>query len=171
MSRTPHRVVSAALLLRVFATVGFIQLGFMPLGWGAELTGSNPWIRAAPPNSNVLAGYVVLSNPARQSVTITGVSSADFDRVELHVTRIEKGMARMEQEAELVVAAGGEVRFEPTGRHLMLLAPKRKFTVGDSVVLHFAFSDGTQQKIAFTVRESDPILPAAEHDHSHGAPP
>lgn len=164
MSRTPRQV--SALWLLIFAPVGF-----MSLGWSAELTGSNPWIRAAPPNSNVLAGYVALSNPTRQSVTITGVSNADFDRVELHITRIEKGMARMEQEAKVVVAAGGEVRFEPTGRHLMLLAPKRKFTVGDSVVLHFAFSDGTQQKIAFTVRESDPILPAAEHDHSHGAPP
>lgn len=149
----------------------FLLLWFTPMCWGVQLMETNPWIRAAPPSSKILAGYVALTNPTQYAVTITGLSSANFDRVEMHVTRIENGMARMEQEAQLVVAAGGEIRFEPAGRHLMLIAPDRRLSIGDTIPIRFSFSDGTHQQIIFTVRQSDPILPAAEHDHSHGTQP
>lgn len=148
-----------------------LLLWFAPACWGLQLTASNPWIRAAPPNSKMLAGYVALINSSQQAVTITGLSSTDFASVEMHVTRIENNMARMEQVAKLVLPAGGEVRLEPSGRHLMLLAPNRKLGVGDTTPIRFSFSDGTHQDITFTVREYEPTLPAADHDHTHGALP
>ena len=48
----------------------------------------DPWIRQAPPTAKNLAGYVELSNPGNNPVTIVKVESPMFSRVELHVTTL-----------------------------------------------------------------------------------
>jgi hypothetical protein len=101
------------------------------------------WVREAPPASRVLAGYMSIINTGDAPAEITGISSPDFARAELHHTRVEDGVARMAPVASIPVAPGGRVLLEPGGMHLMLFDPERPLKSGDTVRLEVKQSDGT----------------------------
>ncbi|HYQ72015.1 MAG TPA: copper chaperone PCu(A)C [Gammaproteobacteria bacterium] len=125
---------------------------------------TNAWVRESPPTSRVLAGYLQISNLTDADLTVTGVTSPDFESAELHRTVIEDGMARMLPVPELTVPAGGSVLLEPGGLHLMLFDPARTLLQGDSVTLVLHRSDG----ICLTL--SVPVLRSsgeAHSDHHH----
>jgi hypothetical protein len=101
------------------------------------------WVREAPPASRVLAGYMTIINTGDAPAEITGISSPDFARAELHHTRVEDGVASMLPLASIPVAPGGRVVLEPGGMHLMLFDPERPLKSGDTVRLEVKQSDGT----------------------------
>lgn len=88
---------------------------------------------------DMTAGYFVLENRGSETIRISGVSSPQFGRVEMHETVVENDVARMRELAEIVIAPGERVVFEPGGRHLMLFEPRAPL---DTVTLDF--SAGTQ---------------------------
>lgn len=139
------------------------------LGAAAEpgsLQAEDAWVRAAPPGVTMLAGYLTLRNTGEAPVRLTGVSSPDFARVELHRSVLEDGLARMRPVDGLVLPAGGEVRLEPGGYHLMLIQPVRTLAPGDSVQLRLRFSDGTDLRVNARLRRAAPD----HHPHQrHGA--
>jgi periplasmic copper chaperone A len=100
------------------------------------------WIREAPPGSTVLAGYLTLVNQGKADVTITGVSSPDFGAAEIHLSRMENGLAQMVPVEELVIPAGKTVTLQPGSYHLMLFRPARDLHEGDSVTLRLHRADG-----------------------------
>lgn len=75
------------------------------------------------PGARMAAGYLTLTNYSDQPVVITGASSPDFGKVEIHETRIEDGISRMAALESVTIDAGQAVRFEPGGKHLMLMRP------------------------------------------------
>jgi len=99
------------------------------------------WVREAPPTSRVLAGYMQISNLTDADLTVTGITSPDFDSAELHRTVVEEGVARMLPVPELTIPAAGSVLLEPGGLHLMLFDPVRPLLQGDSVTLVVHRSD------------------------------
>jgi copper(I)-binding protein len=105
-----------------------------------DVTGG--WVREAPPTSRVLAAYMQIINLTDADLTITGISSPDFDSAELHRTVVEKGVARMLPVPELSIPAAGSVLLEPGGLHLMLFDPAHPLVQGDSVTLVLHRSDG-----------------------------
>lgn len=87
---------------------------------------SAPQVRDArvvlpPPGVGMAAGYFEVFNPSSKPLRLIGVSSADFQSVEMHETVTEQGVSRMREIKEVEIPAGGSVRFEPGGRHLMLM--------------------------------------------------
>ncbi len=82
-------------------------------------------VRVTPPRTEggMSAGYFTLKNHTGETITITGVSSPQFERVDMHETRIEDGVSRMRPIDVLTIPPGGEVRLEPGGKHLMLMRP------------------------------------------------
>lgn len=126
-----------------------------------DITGG--WVREAPPTSRVLAGYMQIINLTDAELTITGVTSPDFDSADLHRTVIEDGVASMLPVPELAIPAAGKVLLEPGGLHLMLFDPVRPLLQGDSVTLVLHRSDG----ICITL--SVPVLRGTgeAHDHHH----
>ncbi len=115
------------------------------------------WIREAPPGSTVLAGYLNLTNKGVTQVTVTGVSSPDFESGEIHLSRIEAGMAQMIPVAELQVPPGGKIKLQPGSYHLMLFRPVRELHQGDVVTLRLHRAEGECQQVSATVlRDSVP---------------
>jgi copper(I)-binding protein len=114
------------------------------------------WVRAAPPGAPSLAGYVVLRNGCDAPVTVTGVESLDFARPMIHRSVDEGGVARMRPAGDLVVPAGGELRFEPGGLHLMLMQPKRPLADGDTARVRLVLADGRRLFAEFAVRRAAP---------------
>lgn len=101
-----------------------------------------PWVREAPPSSRVLAAYMSISNPGDAAVSISGISSPDFERAELHRSIVTEGMARMQPVEHIGVPANGSIRLEPGGLHLMLFKPRRALAAGDRTTLTLHLSNG-----------------------------
>lgn len=121
------------------------------------------WVRSAPPGASVLAGYGVLRNHGAQPIAVSSISSAQFGAIEIHESSEQDGVARMRRIDRLEIPANGEVRLEPSGKHLMLMQPKAELVVGSKVELLVADCDPAL-RVELPVREG----PAeAEHSHEH----
>lgn len=120
-----------------------------------------PWIQEGPPGVKVMAGYVLLSNVADESVALVGAKSADFDRIEVHRTEFRDGMARMIHQKRVELAPGESVTFEPGGHHLMFMRPRRALSHGDEVEVTLMFDGSVSRTVTFPVMKSS----AAADEH------
>lgn len=114
------------------------------------------WVRAAPPGATTLAGYLVLRNPCEEGVEVVDVESLDFGMPMIHRTEQVDGVSRMRPAGKLEVPAGGELRFEPNGLHLMLMRPLRLLAEGDKARLRLVLADGRRIYAEVPVRRSAP---------------
>lgn len=121
-----------------------------------ELTVADAWIRLAPPNAPVMAGYLSLANARDEPVVVTAGSSPAFERVELHDMTHENGVMKMRKLDRIEVEPGASVELAPGGMHMMLIGPKRAFAVGDQVDVTLRVCGETDQKVSFVVREAAP---------------
>lgn len=97
-----------------------------------------------PPGAPVAAGYMEIHNPDSDPVTITGVSSPDFDTVELHETETDDdGSASMVELDDLEVPPRGVVSLVPRGRHVMIyLDDDDEIAKGDRIPIVLETDDG-----------------------------
>ena len=117
------------------------------------------WIRAAPPGATALAGYAVLRNPCAKPFVVTDVGSPDFAMGMIHETLVDKGISRMRHAKSLSLPARGVLKFEPGGKHMMLMHPRRVLKEGDRVRLVLKLADGQKLNIDATVRREAPTRP------------
>lgn len=137
-----------------------VLLAFMALvvGIGCALAGSvlavtDAWIRHVPPVMKVQAGYVTVFNNGSTSQAIVGAESALFEKVELHTSRVEKGVAIMEAVKRVEIPAGGKVSFAPGGLHLMLHGPKQGQSPGALVAISLILESGEKLVFDATVKK------------------
>jgi copper(I)-binding protein len=117
------------------------------------------WIRAAPPGATMLAGYAELRNGCPRPFVVTGVKGRDFVMAMVHETRVENGVSTMRLAKSSTLPAHGVLRFEPGGRHLMLMHPRRALPAGSVVKLELLLDDGSRVPGEFTVRKEPPASP------------
>lgn len=110
------------------------------------------WIREAPPNARVLAGYATIANPGPEPVRIVAAAARGFDAVEMHRMSHEDGVMRMRPLPAIDVPAGGEAVLSPGGDHLMLMRPARAMRAGDTVRIEFELENGASLIWDFEVR-------------------
>lgn len=151
-------------LLR-YALLLFCGWAALPSWAGEPLHVSDAWVREGPPTARVLGGFMTLKNPAAQAVHITGITSPDFGRVEMHRSVTENGMARMLRQDRLTVPAGGELVLAPGGLHLMLYQPKQPMGAGQKVQLLLHTEAGAQLTVQAQIRAG--MGHAMEHHHHH----
>ena len=94
-----------------------------------------------------------------------GVSSPQFQKVEIHNTTMADGQVHMQREDEVAIAAHGSLEFKPGAYHLMMIHPVGTLKKGDMVELRLRFKDASQLTVQAQIRESAEEAPA--HDH-HG---
>lgn len=138
------RPIPVGLLLQIVASIAVADEG---------LVVSGAWIRAAPPNAPVLAGYMTIKNRSRLAKVLVRAISPAFASVTLHRTEHVGGVARMNHVPEANIPANGEFVFQPDGYHLMLMQPKRPLHTGDRVSIELKFADGSRAPVVFLVRE------------------
>jgi len=128
----------------------------------AHLMIMDPWVREAPPNAKMLAGYFTIMNHSGKSVEIVGASSDKFEKVELHKTVHEEGVAKMIAQPSVEVGKHATVKFQPGGLHLMLIEPKTKLKAGDKVDITLKLNKGDELKMTAVVKKG-----GAKEEHSH----
>jgi copper(I)-binding protein len=119
----------------------------------APVTISDAWIRALPA-SVPSGGYFTLRNGGDKSVTLTGADSPACGMLMLHRSQNSGGMSGMTDMAQVVVPAGGEVRFAPGGYHLMCMDAKAMLKPGAQIPVTLQFADGTKVTASFAVRNA-----------------
>ncbi|MDE0743281.1 MAG: copper chaperone PCu(A)C [Woeseiaceae bacterium] len=85
--------------------------------------------------SRVTAGFTNIINKSADAVTITSISSPQFNSVEIHETAIINGVARMVKIEALTIPEHQSVALKPGGKHLMLIDPKKFITEGEEINL------------------------------------
>lgn len=119
-----------------------------------DLTVSAAWARAAPPTATVMAGYLTLSNPGDQAITVTAVVSPSFDRVEMHDMTHENGVMKMRKLERIEIEPGASAELAPGGRHLMLIGPQRSHAIGEVIEVTLTLCDEHSQVVRLPVREA-----------------
>jgi copper(I)-binding protein len=114
------------------------------------------WVRAAPPGATVLSGYGMLRNDCHAPVLVIAVRSREFMMAMVHETKVEKGVSTMRHVKESAVPARGSLGFEPNGRHLMLMHPRKALPVGTVVTLELELADGRRIPAQLTVAREAP---------------
>ena len=114
------------------------------------------WIRAAPPGATMLAGYAELRNPCNVPFEVIGVKGRDFVMAMVHETKVENGVSTMRMAKFSPVPAHGVLRFEPGGRHIMLMHPRRALPAGTVVRVELLMADGKRIPVDLTVRRDPP---------------
>lgn len=92
-------------------------------GEGPPVVAANVVVTAPAPGMPMAAGYLDITNRSGTSIRITGVSSPDYESVEMHETIVEDDIARMREIPVLEIENGETVVFERGGKHLMLMRP------------------------------------------------
>lgn len=135
------------------ATLCLVLILLAPGAAAGGLELRDPWIRAAPPSAQAMAGYVELANTGSAPIRVTAASSPDFGAVELHEMRMDDGVMRMRALDAIELPAGVSVRLAPGGDHLMLMRPVRALRAGDRVEIVFEVEGGAAASADFSVRE------------------
>jgi copper(I)-binding protein len=118
-----------------------------------DVSAKNAWIPEAPPGMNVMAAYVTIMNNSDHAMDVTGVSSDQFERVEMHRTVIENEQVRMIKQDRMKINAGESLKFEPGGSHLMLFNPKKSLKEGDEIDLKLTFTGERTLAVKAQVRK------------------
>ncbi len=114
------------------------------------------WVREAPPNASMLAGYVTLTNNTEEVLTLTSAASKQFNHVEIHRTVVENGVAKMRHQKELPIPAGESVKLEPGGYHFMLMHPESAVKADDEVLITVRFHQADDPN---ATQELDIVMP------------
>jgi periplasmic copper chaperone A len=126
-----------------------------------------PWARATIGVSKTAAAYLTVINQGTQADRLIGVSTPVADSAMLHQSVMdENGVMKMRPLEAIDVPAGGEVKLEPGGMHVMLMGVHQPLKAGEHVPLTLSFERAGD--VAVTVHVADVAAGAAEHeDESH----
>ncbi|MET3664220.1 copper chaperone PCu(A)C [Caulobacter sp. 1776] len=130
------------------------------------LTIRQPWSRPAQAGMNGV-GFLTIVNAGKTPVTLKGAESPAAGKIEIHQSAMAGGMMTMRrQDAGVVIPAGGQVAFAPSGYHFMLLGLKQAQGVGQKLPITLVFDKGRKVRVELIVQLTPPSGQAAsEHEH------
>lgn len=124
----------------------------------------HPWSREMPPVAPTAAAYFVIHNKGAEADRLLGASTPVAGKAELHEHLHEGGVMKMQQVQDVVIPAGGEVKFEPMGYHVMLFELKQQAKDGERFPLTLTFEKAGKVEVQVAVQKEAP----AGHEHGMG---
>jgi copper(I)-binding protein len=118
------------------------------------------WIRSAPPNTPMLAGYARLSNRGDEAISVNAVSSAFFAKASLHETQDDNGVSKMRPLGTLLLKPGASVDLAPGGKHLMLMQPRGEVKPGQKIPIELVLGSAQRVSVEFVVSDEAPAPPS-----------
>jgi len=128
-----------------------------------EIEIHDPYARSASPMAKSGAAFMVIRNTGDAGDRLIGVDSAAARKVELHTHHDEDGVMRMiHVEEGFALPAGGEIRMQRGGRHVMMMGLTAPFEQGATIPLTLVFE--TSGEITLDV----PVDLERKPGHGHG---
>ena len=122
----------------------------------------HPWSREMPPVAPTAAVYFVVHNNGDQADRLLSLDTPVAGKAELHEHVHADGVMKMQQVPAVEIPAGGEVRFEPMGYHVMLFDVKQQAKAGERFPLTLTFEKAGVVELDVAVQKEPP---AEEHAH------
>ena len=110
------------------------------------------WARSAMQGGNG-AAYMLFDNGTATNQELIGASSDIAEAAEIHLSRLEDGVMKMEQQASVALPAGEMLEFKPGSYHVMFVGLKRELKAGDTFTLTLKFKG--HEDITLTVPVKD----------------
>lgn len=130
---------------------------------------SDAHIVQPPPGAPVAGGYLTIANTSDDDLILTGASSEDVARIEVHLSRIVDDVATMEHQERLVVPAGSTLEFTHGSYHLMLMGLVSPLAPGDEIKIILESSAGPIPVLLPVVAPgSGAVEGHGEHAMDHG---
>lgn len=117
---------------------------------------TDAWVRMAPPVVKTHGGYMTITNETGEPQELVDAYSEGYDSIEVHISRIENGVATMQRLESLEIPAGGKAEFKPGGMHLMLLGAKKPLEHGALIPIRFGFRKGIKLEVEAIVINNGP---------------
>jgi len=155
-----------AMVMLAVGLISALALSGAALAGGDKVKVMDPWVRSAPPAMKMHAAYLVVMNPTGKAVDLVGVASPQYKMAELHLSKVEDGIATMVKQDQISVPANGELAFVPGSFHVMLMHPRKAIKSGDTVDITLKFSDGSSLAVKAPVRKTQG-MPKKMHHGSH----
>lgn len=134
----------------------------------AQVTVSEPWIRATVAGQKVAGGYMQLKSP--RDVSLVTASSPAAATVEVHEMAMEGNVMKMRALQKLDLPAGKTVELKPGGYHIMFIDIKEPMKPGARVPLTLTFEDKDKKRetveVSAEVRQLSGAA-AKKDDHKH----
>ena len=142
----------------VFVIIFFINNAYAE----RDILIKDAWIRAAPPNIHTHAGYLVIINNNPEEIELTNITSEDYERVEIHLTRMVNEIAMMDKIDSIKIPSNSEFNFTPGKYHLMLINNNKNILPGDTIRVNFIFNNKSMIPVSMIIKQDDP-----EHHYNH----
>jgi copper(I)-binding protein len=132
--------------LLALALASFVSLPAL-----AQVSVSEPWIRATVPAAKVAGAFMQLKSA--KPVKLVEVKSPVAGRVELHQMAMEGQTMRMRAVESIELPAGQAVNLASGGYHVMLFDLQRQLKEGEQVPLTLVVQDaaGKRENVALSV--------------------
>ncbi|SMH61446.1 copper chaperone PCu(A)C [Azospirillum agricola] len=121
-----------------------------PVRSGA-ITVERAWARATTPGAKTGAAYLVIRNDAAQPERILSLAAPVAGHVMAHETRRQGDVLTMQEVPAPAVPAGGALRMEPGGMHVMLMELKGGLKPGQKFPLTVTFERSGAVQVPVTV--------------------
>lgn len=129
----------------------------------ASLQIVKPWARATAPGASVGAVYLEIVNPGKQD-TLVRVEATVARRVQIHSMTMSSGVMQMRELSSVDVPAGGRVRFEPGGLHVMLIDLLHPLKKGDRIPMVMVFRNAGKVPAEAIVQDLGAMAPPGAKD-------
>lgn len=156
-------------LLTRLSLSGLLFLASLSAQAGEKLLVKDAWVPEMPPVSRVLAGFAQFVNQTSKPIEIIALSSPDFSRIEMHLSKEVNGMARMIPQKSLTVQANSELTLKHGSYHLMMFNPVKRLKAGDVITLNAILANGENISFLAVVRNSLGGQKQKNHDAKCGA--
>jgi copper(I)-binding protein len=130
-----------------------------------ELHIEHPWSREMPAVAPTAAAYFVVHNKGAEADRLLSVSTPVAGKAELHEHIHADGLMKMQQVQNVAIPAGGEVKFEPMGYHVMLFNLKQQAKDGERFPLTLTFEKTGAVEVEVAVQKDAPAEQDAAHQH------
>lgn len=115
---------------------------------------SEPWARTSTQGMNS-AVYFVIQNHNVEMDELIGVTSDVADAVEVHESKMEGGVMKMNHVGSVALEPSAKVEFMPGGYHVMLIGLKRDLKAGDEIEVTLQFRNSPDLTIKAIVKDAD----------------
>jgi len=138
-------------------TIVFILLAVLVLSGCGTREGievSKPWARTSTQGMNS-AVYFVIQNHNAEMDELIDVTSDVADAVEVHESKMEGGVMKMNHVGSVALEPSAKVEFMPGGHHVMLIGLKRDLKAGDEIEITLQFKNSPDLTIKAIVKDAD----------------
>jgi copper(I)-binding protein len=145
-----------------------MSLALITLAANAQVTVSEPWVRATVPQQKATGAFMKLQSA--QDAKLISAKSAVAGVVEVHEMAMDAGVMKMRAVDGLALPVGKAVDLKPGGYHVMLMDLKSQLKEGDAVPLTLTFEtkDGKRQslEVKATARNMSSPVQSSHGGHS-----